>query len=420
MPLPAHFDPRRVFAWAARARQALLGLLALAGAVLSPALLSSCGGVGTGGTGTYSAGPITGFGSIFVAGVEFFDTSAIVATDDGEPLSVRDLKLGATVTVAGDALVAGEAGAASANASRVTLGSEIVGPVQMVNATAGGLRVLGQVVRVLTDTVFDPALPQGLRSVTVGQVLQVYALYDAATGSYRATRIEPLPGAPHWRLRGRVRAVDTVARILKVGEATIRYGAASNVPEDLADWAASQRSVRLRLAPGVGPQGEYGALSFAAANEPLADVQEARVGGLVSDLTTTRRFSIGGVPVDATNAIIQGEERLKLGADATARGPVRGGVLQAALVIAPAERQTSASFFNLPLLSVDRASQTLVLQVPSGNVTVWFGRPVPSELTLLPLGSTLDRLYSLPPGAMLRVRAVPANNRLEATIINFE
>ena len=56
MPLPAPFDPRRVFAWAARARQALLGLLALAGAVLSPALLSSCGGVGTGGTGTYSAG----------------------------------------------------------------------------------------------------------------------------------------------------------------------------------------------------------------------------------------------------------------------------------------------------------------------------------------------------------------------------
>ncbi len=272
----------------------------------------------------------------------------------------------------------------------------------------------------LPDTVFDPALPQGLRSVTVGQVLQVYALYDAAAGNYRATRIEPLPGVPHWRLRGPVRAVDTVARILKVGEATIRYGAASNVPEDLADWAASQRSVRLRLAAGVGPQGEYGALSFAAANEPLADVQEARVGGLVSDLTTTRRFSIGGVPVDATNAIIQGEERLKLGADAAARGPVRGGVLQATLVIARAERQTSASFFNLPLLSVDRASQTLVLQVPSGNVTVWFGRPVPSELTLLPLGSTLDRLYSLPPGAMLRVRAVPANNRLEATIINFE
>ena len=202
--------------------------------------------------------------------------------------------------------------------------------------------------------------------------------------------------------------------------ATIRYGAASNVPQDLAELVASRRSVRLRMAAGVDPQGEFAALSFAAANEPLADVQEARVGGLVNDFTTTRRFSIGGVPVDATNAIIQGEERLKLGADATARGPVRGGVLQATLVIAPAERQTSASFFNLPLLSVDRAGQTLVLQADSGNVTVWFGRPIPAELTLLPVGSTLDRLYGLPPGAVLRVRAVRANNRLEATLINFE
>jgi hypothetical protein len=61
--------------------------------------------------------------------------------------------------------------------------------------------------------------------------------------------------------------------------------------------------------------------------------------------------------------------------------------------------------------------QLHVLQVTSGNVTIWYGRPVPDELALLPLGSQLDRLQ---PGVKLRVRAVQASNRLEATLINFE
>jgi hypothetical protein len=263
-------------------------------------------------------------------------------------------------------------------------------------------------------------LPEGLGSVKVGDVVQVYALYDAAAGRYRATRIEPQPGAVQWRLRGPLQAVDTAAKTLTVGEATIRFGLVASVPEALTAWAEEKRVVRLRLAAGGEEQGVFNALSLAAADEPLPDVDEARVGGLVSAYSSPTRFSIGGVAVDATRAVIQGPERLKLGADATARGPVRDGVLHATLVIAPAERQSSAFFFRSPLASVDRESQTLVLQTDSGDVSVWFGRPVPSELSLLPLGSTLDRLDSLPAGSVLRVRAVPVNNRLEATIINFE
>ena len=82
-----------------------LGLLALAAVLLSSGLLSSCGGVGVGGTGTYGSGPISGFGSIWVAGVRFIDTTAEVIDEDGQQLMVSDLKLGATVTVVGDTLV---------------------------------------------------------------------------------------------------------------------------------------------------------------------------------------------------------------------------------------------------------------------------------------------------------------------------
>lgn len=409
---------------AIRSVRSSLGLLALAAVLLSSGLLSSCGGVGVGGTGTYGSGPITGFGSIWVAGVRFIDTTAEVIDEDGQQLMVSDLKLGATVTVVGDTLVTDGAGVASAKATRITLGSAIVGPVQGVDAAAGVLQVLGQAVRVRPDTVFDEALADGLSSVLAGQVVRVYGLHDASRGGYQATRIEPASGAAVWRLRGPVLSVDAAASKLTMGNATIRYEAATGVPADLTERVASGRAVRLRIAAATDPDraGELVAVSFAEADQPLDDVQEARVGGLVSDFgdfATTRRFSIGGVPVDATNAEIQGETRLKLGADATARGPVRGGVIQATLVIAPAEPQTSARFFEAPFVSADVDAQTLVLQTPDGEVEVWFGRPVPDELSVLPAGSTLARLSTLAPGAMLRVRAVPANGRLEATIVNF-
>ena len=69
-------------------------------------LLAACGGggggdiagVGTGGTGTISStvsvGPISGFGSIIVAGVRFDDTTATVTDEDGTVRSRDDLKLG--------------------------------------------------------------------------------------------------------------------------------------------------------------------------------------------------------------------------------------------------------------------------------------------------------------------------------------
>ena len=67
-------------------------------------MLVSCGGgggsAGIGGTGITSGGTITGFGSIFVNGVEY-DTDAASVSGDGNLMNVADLKLGMVVTVRG-------------------------------------------------------------------------------------------------------------------------------------------------------------------------------------------------------------------------------------------------------------------------------------------------------------------------------
>ena len=87
-----------------RARLARLLLAALG------AFLFGCGGgVGTGGTGSYGAAPIDGFGSIFVGGIEFDDSAATRLDEDGQPLADGELRLGMTVQVEGGPVTAAPA-----------------------------------------------------------------------------------------------------------------------------------------------------------------------------------------------------------------------------------------------------------------------------------------------------------------------
>lgn len=376
-------------------------------------VLVSCGGVGTGGTGTFAIGPITGLGSIFVSGVRFDDSAAEVRNDDGVSLTPSALQIGMTVAVEAGATSAA-AGDTVAQATRVTLNSEIMGPASAIDSASGTLTVLGQRVRVTSGTVFDPSMLAGLSSLVSGQVLQIYGFYDGFAGSYTATRIESAQGASLWRLRGALSEVDAVATTLRVGQATLGYGSAANVPADLATAVAERRTVRLRLAPEMRAPGRFEILSFAASPDALGDVDDFRVSGTVTALASSTRFSIAGVPVDAAAAVVQGATRLKIGALAQARGPSRGGVVQAVTVLLPEENSFLNGFaFQGAIERLDMTAQTLVIK----GTTIWWGRPQPQELAVLPAGSKLSELAV---GRQIRVRAVNANSRLEATLINLQ
>ena len=62
---------------------------------------------------------------------------------------------------------------------------------------------------------------------------------------------------------------------------------------------------------------------------------------------------------------------------------------------------------------LDMTAQTFVIK----GTTIWWGRPQPQELAVLPAGSKLSELAV---GRQIRVRAVNANSRLEATLINLQ
>ncbi len=133
---------------------------ALAAAALLLALLHGCGGSGgvdSGGTGgtlpTLAQGPISGFGSIVVAGVHYDESRAELLDADGAPVPASALALGAVVRI--DASAVTTSGTrADAVARTVRTQEAVIGPVEAVDAAAGTLRVLGQAVAVNGGT-FD-------------------------------------------------------------------------------------------------------------------------------------------------------------------------------------------------------------------------------------------------------------------------
>lgn len=390
-------------------------LLARTAAALLPAftalaaLLAACGGgVGTGGTGTYAAGPITGFGSIIVNDVRFEETNAAIFDDDGLSHARSELRLGMTVEI--DAGAVGDSvDGAVANATTVRFGSEILGPVAAVDRDAGTLTVLGQTVRIAVETVFDERLPGGLAALTPGRIVEVYALYDAASASYSATRIEPRATAASWRLRGPVAAVDAAARTMRIGSANFAYAGATATPAALA--VGDIVRLRLNLAPDAG--GRFGVAAFGIGVRAPEDRDDARVRGLVTAYTSQSRFSVNGVPVDASAASFPGGlSGLRLGARVDVEASSSAGVLRATRVHVESDNEARDRGFQLngTIDSADAAARSFVLR----GVTVSTAR---SDLRLDD-GTLADLL----PGRRVDVKAQLSadRTRLEATRIKFK
>ena len=318
--------------------------------LLALALLASCGGgVDSGGTGgAVAVGPISGFGSIIVNGVRF-DVSGPtlqIQDDAGNPRTHADLKLGTMTEVDGSSLAV-NAGVTTATATSIRIVSDLVGPVGSVDTAAGTLSVLGQTVVVTPATVFDASVAGslgGLSGIAPGAVVEVNGRYDAQARRYTATRIGLPIDAASYKLRGPVGALDTKAQTLTVGGQTISYaqlGAAS-----VANLAPGS-IVRARLQ--IAPQGGvWVAVALQAGALALPDRQVAQVEGRVSALTSTRRFSVEGIPVDASGASYTGSEAgVVLGARVEVEGASSGGVLVAQVVKVEGDENEANTSFEL-------------------------------------------------------------------------
>jgi len=304
------------------------------------ALLVACGGGGdaTPSAGSamplsYASGPISGLGSIIVGGVRFDDSAAHVEDEDGTAHAARELKLGMMVEVQAGAI---DDSAARASATLIRFGSEMVGPVASIDATAQTLRVLDQTVEVKSTTVFEEGLA-GFSAIAKDDVLEIHAQFDASTGHYVATRIEKEDGAAVFRLRGIVSALDSTAKTFKIGEALISY--ASVAAADLPAAFANGQRVRVRLQTAHVDGEPWVAISVRTGVRRVDDIGDARLRGLVTDFTSPQQFAVQGIMVDASNATFEpNAAAVKPGALVEVRGRAVDGKIVASRVKVRDER----------------------------------------------------------------------------------
>ena len=332
-------------------------------------LLAACGGGGdatpTSPTQTperaaaYSAGPISGFGSVIVNGVRFDDSSAAVSDDDGVGHSRSELKLGMMVEVASAAV---DRAKASGRAIGIRFGSALRGPVASVNAAAGTLTVLGQAVQVSATTVFGDGLAGGLAGLGAGTVLEVHGLFDATKNAIQATRLEVKTAAAVYRVRGAISNLDSVAKTFRIGGATIAYGSAG-VNADLGPLANGQ-VVRVLLQTAQ-VNGAWVATALRTAANKLDDCADGHLRGSITAFTSSTQFSVNGAPVDARSASFpDGIAGIVLGARVEIEGSIVNGVLVATKVELDDEHAGSrhAPELHGNIASIDAAAKTFSLR----------------------------------------------------------
>ena len=335
--------------------------------LLSLCLVACGGGVESGGTGgnataSFASGPITGFGSVIVDNVRFDDASASVSDADGNLRSRDDLKLGMTINVRGTPITTDSSDSDSSTATSIVFGSAILGPITAIDSGAGALTVLGQSVDVMATTVFEASLGGAINALSVGDVIEVYGLFDSATQHYRATRIERKTGVATYRLRGVVAALDTGARTFTIGAESISYAGlpGTGVPAGLANGSIVRIDLQTTLVGGM-----RAVLRLRdGVTEPL-DHDEVRIEGLISVFASSASFSVDGVPVDASQASFpDGTAGLGVGVRVALRGAVGNGVLSAARVQIKSEAQVEIDGFELRglITSIDTAGQSFVLR----------------------------------------------------------
>ncbi|MET0067552.1 MAG: DUF5666 domain-containing protein [Candidatus Thiodiazotropha sp.] len=293
------------------------------------AFLINCGGGGgggqvaeggIGGTGV-SQGRVTGYGSIFVNGIEYATDQATFQIDE-DSATEQDIAVGMVVRING----ATNSDGATGEAYEVSYTRQIVGVIESNRiSNDSALDVMGQSVNVDPDTVYDnPLDATTLDTLPVNAVVEISGFTDGG-GEILATRIAVRSLA--WnsetlQLSGLAHSVSQST--LFVGQLMILVDGAMTLPAE-GDWVS---------VTGTGFSGsafEADTLEIIGqGTPPLADDgEELEIEGRITDaLDTQDRFAVNGQWVDVSATDYSGaRERLTEGRVVKVKGEMQDTVL---------------------------------------------------------------------------------------------
>ncbi len=303
--------------------------LALVGAV--GAVIAACGGGSTdlaeggiGGTGI-STGTVTGFGSVWVNGVEFETDQATIHKEGmkymGSGMDQKYLRIGMVVTVKGDIDANGMRG----TATTVEYSSLLRGPVDVAYG-AGKLVIMGQEVRVDDGTTYQGVSNPAELSAGVLTEVSGFYVHDSNGGYIQATYIEKLTGSiTEYKVSGVVDSIDSGE--FEVGGLDVYWSNASQLA--VGDY------VEVQLRADMYERDEYWAVEVdqKAAGLGVTEAKKAEMEGIVlgtcASLPCGFKLGLQDIQVDSNTTFSNGRgyTDIQSGVRLEVEGSVTGGVL---------------------------------------------------------------------------------------------
>ncbi len=297
--------------------------------------LVSCGGGagglaggGIGGTGM-SQGPVTGFGSVFVNGIEFATERAEIEVE-GQTSGITQANLGVGMVVR----VEWEKDASGKfTAKRIKYSDDVQGPVAGISpattGTGGTFTVLGQTIKVDALTVFSGIA--GFAGLQPSQIVEVSGLRDA-NGDIRATRVEVKTGtAGEVELKGVVSNLNNSPGTFTIGvTTTVNY---SSVPGGLPSDVREGTCVEVK---GTATDNVITATSIESDDScslgGAKNGEEVEIEGFVTGLPGGT-FNVNGVAVSVASMLDSGYENgIKADLDNNVRVEVEGKITNGVLI----------------------------------------------------------------------------------------
>lgn len=231
---------------------------------LVAALLSACGGgsgssSGSGAT-TTRVGTVSGFGSVFINGIEY-ETGGASIRIDGQAASEADLQVGMVVTVAG--MDDGSTGDATSISNDDEMEGLVISNSVDAVSQVGSMDIMGQTVNVTSMTIFESKVTGVTQpsEVMVGNIVEVNG-YSDSSGNVFATRLEVkaadlatyLASHPEGiEVKGIVGTIDSMAMTFPLGGLSVNYASAMI---DISGGLMEGQYVEVKSITGLNGSGE--------------------------------------------------------------------------------------------------------------------------------------------------------------------
>jgi hypothetical protein len=290
---------------------------------LALASLAGCGGgadsllaglPGTGGTGIFTTGAITGFGSVRINGIKFDDLQAAVQMD-GLVATSNDLRVGMVAAVQG----LRAADLTLGTASSIEVWSIARAPVTRVTAT--DFTLAGMTVQTDVDTSFYGVA--GLSGLQPDQWVTVWGLQsgaDASVWTATCVALQSGMGMGMVSATGLVKLSDGQRRLNGMQLSGSEVGKLPEGSLVRVEGAMNSEGSRMTVA------------NFKLMDSGLAGSTQGEIEmeGMVTALLSPSRFMLGNVEVDASSALYKPlGSQLMLGARVEVYGSWQAGVLKA-------------------------------------------------------------------------------------------